>query len=120
MDHNFIDIIFSKPPQPPCTYEIVIDNVLNKGISLFKFLMHVLISGAKKLYGENITADDITESQLYTLQEYINSIGYIIKYNFTNPITNVRSTIPLERPCIINIWFEKYIPSYNCHGNIIY
>ena len=45
--------------------------------------MNILICGAKKIYGEDITADNITKAQLETLQRYMMSIGYIIKYNYT-------------------------------------
>jgi hypothetical protein len=108
--YELIETIFSKYPKPPCTYRLT----HSPDVSLFQLLMSLLINGAKRLYGENITPNDITEEQFKELQSYIESVGYKIKYNFSN-IPNPNNTNG-EQARIINIWFEEIIDYMNCHG----
>lgn len=100
--------IFSEPPKPPCTYNVSILNSPN--ITLFQLLMSILVSGARHLYGESITPNDITSDQFDELKCYMESVGYKIKYNYT--LLNQNQ----DNPKIINIWFEQFIPTINCHG----
>jgi hypothetical protein len=110
-----IETVFSKDPKPPCTYSISLSNeLIEKKISPFQLLMTILVDGAKYLFGQNITPDQITEKQFDLLKMYMESIGYSIKYNYNN---NIQLT---EQPKIINIWFEEYIMKYDCHGRIVY
>jgi hypothetical protein len=125
---DIINQIFTRPPQPPCTYIIaLVDDKQN--ITMFQFLMNVLIAGAKKLYGENINAQNLTQDEFNTLKMYMESLGYFIKYNYTfikdskkfdlDPKT-ARMTVPELSPVCINIWFEPYIININCHGRPMY
>ena len=114
MEHTFeklIDIIFVDSPKPPCTYNISLPS--DNSSTMFQLLMTLLISGARKLYGENITPSDISEYQFEELKRYIESVGYVIKYNYKNNQSDEISDIG---PKIINIWFEQYIPLFDCHG----
>lgn len=104
---ELVHIIFSKPPRPPCTYMLTQDS---PNVTLFQLLMTLLISGAKQLYGENITPNEITDKQFRELQSYIESVGYKIKYNFTDIELNG------EIQKVINIWFEPFLDYVNCHG----
>jgi len=72
--------------------------------------MNILICGAKKIYGDCITVDTITKDKLETLQRYMMSIGYIIKYNYTYDEEN--------NPIKVNIWFEPYMFESKCNGII--
>jgi hypothetical protein len=101
-----IRTIFSFPPRPPCTYEIGLKD--NENISLFQLLMGILVSGAKKLYGDDITAEKITKEQFSTLEKYFASIGYVIKYKYTYKDDNT--------VVAINLWFEPYIKPISCRG----
>lgn len=101
--NKFIDFLFSSSPKPPCTYNINID-----GDSKLPFLLHILLSGGRKIYGLE-SPKDITEKQFDTLNQYIESLGFTTKYNYTldeedpNKITHV------------NVWFVPYIkPALNC------
>ncbi len=125
---DIINQIFTRPPQPPCTYTIaLIDDKQN--ITMFQFLMNVLIAGAKKLYGEDISAQNLTQEQFNTLKMYMGSLGYFIKYNYTfikdskkfdlDPKT-ARKTAPELSPVCINIWFEPYIIHTDCHGRQVH
>lgn len=107
-----LDRIFSEPPKPPCTYNLKLAE--NDNTTMFQLLMSVLIYGAKKLYGHNITPGEITSQQFDTLKSYIRSMGYVIKYNYSDLKLN-NTNAP-----IINIWFEQYIPNVDCHGRILY
>lgn len=116
---SLVNMIFSKDPKPECTYNIKLSE--QSDITPFQFLMTFLIQGAKFLYGENITPNDISETQFQTLKSYMESIGYRIKHNYKY----LDQFIDLDmdeslKPRFINIWFEEIIPKYNCHGIRIY
>lgn len=108
---HLVDIIFIRNPKPPCTYKIALPDDMQQ--NMFQLLMTLLICGARKLYGENITPSDISEYQFEELKRYIESVGYVIKYNYKDINTDENIEI---RPRIINIWFEQYIQLIDCHG----
>jgi len=114
-----IKTVFSGYPRAPCTYCISLSNdLIEKNISPFQLLMKILVDGAKFLYGEFITPDQISEEQFKMLKLYMESLGYSIKYNYTFPELgeNIQFT---EKPKIINIWFEQYKHNIDCHGRIL-
>lgn len=106
--------IFSEPPKKPCTYNVSILHSPN--ITLFQLLMSILVSGARHLYGESISPNDITSEQFDELKCYMESVGYKIKYNYTFLNESDPNILDENRPRIINIWFEQFIPTINCHG----
>lgn len=107
---SIVNLIFSKEPLPPCTYQIALsDEVYN--ITLFQLLMNILIFGAQKLYGEWITADQITRHQFDELKEYMKSMGYVIKHNYSYD----EKGTPLK----VNIWFEPYMHTSICNGKMV-
>lgn len=115
---TIVNMVFSNSPKPPCTYNLALPDTNSKNCTMFQFLMSLLVSGAKKLYGENITPAEISEYQFSELKCYIESVGYIIKYNYSflgDPDPNLDPTIE-HRPKIINIWFEQYNNPTDCHG----
>lgn len=116
---SLINLIFSKPPKPPCTYTLMLpETVVVNQVVMFQLLMSFLIAGAKHLYGNQITPEQISEKQFEELKDYIESIGYMIRYNYKYVTNDNLSS--LEQPRIINIWFEKYIQKTDCHGRKIY
>lgn len=107
---SIVNLIFSHSPKPPCTFNIVLsEDALLSNITLFQMLMNILICGAKKLYGEFITADQISVKQFDELKLYMMSMGYIIKYNYT-----YENEIAVK----INIWFEPYMHQTICGGKM--
>lgn len=117
--NNIIDIIFNGDPKPPCSY---IFEFSNDNITLFQFLMSILILGIKKLYGENFILNKISKKEFILINNYMESIGYTIKYNYIDKLTSQlieESSIDNMDNVLINIWFEKYIEKINCHGNIL-
>ena len=118
--------IFSEPPKNPCTYNLSVLNSPN--ITLFQLLMSLLISGARHLYGESVSPNDITNDQFEELKSYMESVGYKIKHNYTllnendsDPNTLDEHTLDEHildehKPRMINIWFEEFKPIINCHG----
>ena len=123
---TLVNVIFSKPPKPPCTYNLMLpETVIVNQIVMFQLLMKFLITGAKFLYGNHITPEQISEKQFEELKHYIESIGFMIRYNYkyiTNNETNnetPNNLSPLEHPRVINIWFEKYFEKTDCHGRKI-
>lgn len=89
-----IDKVFGSYPKSPCTYNI--DTNIN-----IVFLTQFMLAGAHKLFGD-ITPKTITESQFNLLKEYMESVGYTIKYEFGT--TSVK------------IWFKRYMPQTRCNG----
>lgn len=105
---NIINVIFSESPKPPCTYGL---NLQSSYLNIFHILMNILIIGAKKLFGADITPNKITEKQFERLKQYIESLGYIVKYKYNYKIEN--DNIKADT---INIWFEPYMYTSNCKG----
>jgi len=116
-----IKIIFAGYPKSPCTYSISLSNeLIEKKISPFQLLMKILVDGAKLLYGESITPNQISEEQFKMLKMYMESIGYSIKYNFSYLESEKELNIEFtEKTKIINIWFEKYVNKIDCHGRVL-
>jgi hypothetical protein len=121
---TLVNVIFSKPPKPPCTYNLMLpETVIVNQVVMFQLLMKFLIAGAKFLYGNHITPEQISEKQFEELKHYIESIGFMIRYNYkyiTNDEPSKDDNLsPLEHPRVINIWFEKYFEKTDCHGRKI-
>lgn len=96
MDLNtLIDKIFLNPPKPPKTYNIQLPPDYNGG--LFKVLLHILISGTKLIYGNDIDPNNLTLSHFNTLNDYMSSLGFTLKYKYI-----YENNIPI----LLNIWFE--------------
>lgn len=123
--NDFIEMVFSGPPKEPCSYKVFVGNSTTQTLPYF---MQILITGAKKLFGENIQPHNITESQFIVLQKYFKSFGYLIKYNYTvvnktnNTLDHVTDISNVDKASIakINIWFEDYKPLTTCQGITLY
>lgn len=107
---DLVEMIFSKPPREPCTYQIYVANATpttsDAAVAMFPFLMEILVKGAKRLYGQDITPQTLTRSQFEKLKGYIASLGYDLKHHFT------------QDNSIVNIWFEPLQDTRvtDCHG----
>ncbi len=105
---HIVDMIFTKPPLPPCTFALALsDECIEHNVTMFQMLMNILISGARKLFGDDIQPQHITDTQFDKLKEYMISMSYEIKYNYTYADDGVT-------PVMINIWFEPYKNIPNC------
>lgn len=78
---------------------------------MLPILMNILILGAKKKFGNDITPKNMTPSQFEILQNYFKSFGFIVKYDFI-----MENNVPIK----VNIWFDKYNPIKTCNGLTIY
>ena len=117
---TLVEMIFSKPPNPPCTYTLMLPENSNVNqVIMFQLLMNFLISGAKKLYGNDVTPEKISDKQFQELKYYIESIGYMIKYNYNEPTNSLISSTQNNNK-VINIWFEKYFEQIDCHGRKVF
>lgn len=112
---ELVNTIFTSTPKPPCTYKIALAQDIFSQATMFRLLMNVLIAGARKLYGETVTPNDISDEQFEELKRYMESAGYEIKYNYRylNDDPNIKDE---DKPRVINIWFEQFIIKYDCHG----
>ena len=116
---QFVEQVFAKPPAAACTYNLASFTKTSNDdrVNMFPILMNILIHGAKKLYGPEITPQSITSKQYETLQLYMMSLGYQIKYNYTYKQDQDNTfTIP-ER---VNIWFEPYTFQQACNGYVVF
>lgn len=75
---KLINHIFSETPKPPCTFKFSLQNLDHKDRN--KLLWNILIIGAKKIYGDFISINTIEPHQFSRLDQYIQSIGYKIRY----------------------------------------
>jgi hypothetical protein len=114
--NDIVNKIFTKPPLPPCTYALKLsfENENTIEVNMFHFLMKILIDGAKILYGEDITPNQISPYQFDILKQYILSLGYELKHNYT--YLDDDNTKPYK----INIWFEPYKQLVSCNGTTKY
>jgi hypothetical protein len=114
-----VNTIFTSIPKPPCTYTIAVAEEISSQVTMFQLLMNLLIAGAKKLYGETITPNDISNEQFEELKRYMESVGYEIKHNYTylNDDPNIKDE---DKPRVINIWFEQFVIKYDCHSRRIF
>lgn len=114
-----VNTIFTSIPKPPCTYTIAVAENISSQVTMFQLLMNLLIAGAKKLYGETITPNDISNEQFEELKRYMESVGYEIKHNYTylNDDPNIKDE---DKARVINIWFEQFTIKYDCHNRRIF
>lgn len=107
MEH-IIHCLFNSRPRPPCTYNLQLYRLSTPVPSI---LMSILVSGARILYGgQNLKIFDISKEQFSKLNEYMESIGFTIKYK------------PNEQDGKLvgyNIWFEPFRHLYKCNGQPI-
>lgn len=93
--HDIVNLVFQNTPTPPCTYKVDFSNI---DVPKLHVLLEIMQRGARKLFGENIMPSQMTISQFELLQDYIKSIGYTTRYNYS--VHNGTK--------FINIWFEEY------------
>jgi len=106
---DIVNTVFVQPPREPCTYSLMVkDSPFNDArVAMFPFLMEILTAGAKKLFGNDITPQTMTSQQFDKLKSYMLSLGYQVKHNFSYHNDST----------LINIWFEPYVCTRDCHGN---
>lgn len=97
----FINNIFNGIPKPPCTFSIKFKDMPLQQRN--KLLFKILVTGAKKIFGNQITIDNIDNHQFNILDKYIQSMGYKINYKISESNDYV-------------IWFEKLNIIKNCNG----
>lgn len=98
----FVSCIFSGDPKPPCTFIVHFNNIPKSERN--KILWQILVTGAKKIYGNQISIDTIEPYQFFLLDRYLQSMGFKIKYDNINC------------PQGILIWFDEIKISTLCNG----
>lgn len=108
---DIVNTVFVHPPREPCSYNLMVtDSQINDArVAMFPFLMEILTTGAKKLFGDDITPQTISTQQFDKLKTYMLSLGYQVKHNFSYK----------SDATLINIWFEPYVYNRNCNGNVV-
>lgn len=110
---EIVDHLFSKPPLDACTYKILVyeKNHEDDKVNSFPFLMDILVSGAKKLFGDHISPSSLSEKQFNVLKQYMLSLGFQVKHEHKYEEGS-------DKPYLINIWFEQYKCTTDCHGRV--
>lgn len=104
---DVIEMVFAHEPYPPCTYNLALsDRLLQQNVNMFQTLMAILIEGTKRVYGSNITPNDISDEQFLRLRYYMQSMGYDIHKSYVYSDSGI--------PIAVNIWFEPFIPKESC------
>lgn len=107
--YQLINLVFTNSPKPPNSIVIDIKRIATEqNLTVFQSLMTILLNGARILFGENISAENITKNQYNTLQKYIQSIGYDLHHEYKYDEDGI--------PIMVNIYFLPHIGTYNCNG----
>jgi hypothetical protein len=107
--NHFVDTIFRGDPQPPCTFCIKFKEIpINQRN---KILFKILLKGARKKFGEQITIDNIDNHQYHILNKYLLSMGYHVNYS----LQGEHQTLGMQY-CI---WFDQIKIITNCNGTKI-
>jgi hypothetical protein len=102
---DIIKSLFNYPPRMPCSYDLQLHSLRAPVPST---LMSILVSGTRILYGgQNLKIFDISEKQFQKLNEYMESIGYTIKY---------KPHVAEGKLVGYNIWFEPFSRRTRCNG----
>lgn len=101
---DIITSLFSYPPRPPCSYNLQLHKL---DTPVPQHLMMILWSGTRLLFGGQKQIFDITMSEFDKINEYINSIGYTVKYS---------NHVKDGKLVGYNIWFEPYTRFTRCNG----
>ena len=103
-----VEIVFSQPPKETCFYQLYFPE--KDLVTIFPFLIKILVGGAKMLYGNEILPHTMTMEQFEILKKYMLSMGFAVKYNYI---------YAEEIPIIMNLWFESLGQFTDCHGHTI-
>lgn len=107
--YQLINLVFTNSIKPPNSIVIDIKRIATEQhLTVFQALMTILLNGAKILFGENISVENITESQHETLQKYIQSIGFDLHHEYKYNENGI--------PIMVNVYFLPYIGNDNCNG----
>jgi hypothetical protein len=92
--------IFSHPPQPPCTIQLVMDHDIPSDEDLndfeFQLLSDFTKAGLHLLFGQAHPVL-LTDDQFGQLNQYINSIGYTVKRRMEETETSIKCHVSFER-----------------------
>lgn len=107
--YQLINIIFTNSPKSANSIIININKLASdQNLTIFQSLMTILLNGAKILFGENISAENISESQYNILKKYIESIGYELHHEYKYDENNI--------PIMVNVYFLPYIGNETCNN----
>lgn len=107
--YQLINLLFTNSPKPPNSIVIDINKLASdQKLTVFQSLMTILINGARILFGENVSAENISDSQYNTLQNYIQSIGFDLHHEYKYDENGIA--------LMVNIYFLPHIGNENCNG----
>ena len=75
--------IFSKPPQEPCTIQLMMSHEIPEEETLtdfeFNLMGEITVTGMRMLFGQNANPVTLSETDFDYLNKYIRSMGYDLK-----------------------------------------
>ena len=99
--YGIAEQICSRPPQFPCTIQLVMDHDVADSADVndfeFDLLRTFTLACLKIKFGAETNPFDLTETQLDLLQRYINSIGYTLMIDKEETDTSYKFTMSYKR-----------------------
>ena len=111
---NFIEMIYSKNPQPPKSIcaSFVDENSNDDLEGLFQILLVIFTDGMKKFYGKNengilkVNLEQLSEKDFNKINQYMNSFGIECKY-LVEPLTLSNDVIISDKKNNLSDYFFK-------------
>lgn len=104
IETNIYDIarqIFSKPPQDPCTIQLVMAHEIPSDENLtdfeFNLMGEMTLAGLKILFGQDANPVTISETDFRHLNKYIRSMGYDMKKEVEETSTHIKCKVAFDR-----------------------
>ena len=99
--YGIAEQICSRPPQPPCTIQLMMDHDVptSSDVNDFEFdlLRTFTMACFKILFGDNVNPLELSEQQMDKLQNYINSLGYTLLTEIEETSKSTKFTMSFKR-----------------------
>ena len=118
--YGIAEQICSRPPQPPCTIQLIIDHDVERTENLddyeFDLLRTFTMACLSLKFGKNVNPMKLSDEDLSIINQYINSIGYRMKtdieetessYKFMLSFSRYGQSAETKNPLE---YLKKYVP----------
>jgi len=99
--YGIAEQICSRPPQPPCTIQLIMDHDVPTDTDLndfeFDLLRTFVMACLKILFGPNVNPLKLPQKDMDKLSDYVNSIGYRLITETEETETSVQFTMSFKR-----------------------
>lgn len=95
-----VNLVFSSKPRDFCFFNI---KLTDSNVNMFPYLITIFINGAKKIFGDDISAESMTLEQFNIMKQYMYSLGYDTMYRYDDTQ--------------VHLWFEPIKVLVDCKGH---